>query len=107
LSHSARRPTRSIGGQRWATLRLTGGSHKSGFSQFLLILDENRSRKIAKNREKNPEKIVDVGNPIWHIFHYCNIFQISTDFEIFKRFPVKAALTNLCSIRLIATNFPN
>jgi hypothetical protein len=34
-------------------------------------------------------------------------FQISTDFEIFKRFQVKVGLANLCSYRLIATIFPN
>jgi hypothetical protein len=50
---------------------------------------------------------VGVGNPIWNTFHYGHIFQISTDFEIFKIFQVKTGLTDLCSIRLIATIFSN
>jgi hypothetical protein len=29
---------------------------------------------------------LEVGNLIWNTFHYCNFFQISTDFELFKRF---------------------
>jgi hypothetical protein len=40
-------------------------------------------------------------------FHYCNLFQIFTDFELFQRFQLKAVLTDLCSISLIATIFPN
>jgi hypothetical protein len=50
---------------------------------------------------------MEVGNLIWNIFPYCNFFQISTDFEIFKRFQVKAGLTDLCSYRPIATLFSN
>jgi hypothetical protein len=50
---------------------------------------------------------VEVGNPNWNTFNYYNIFQISTDFQLFKRFQVKAGLTDLCSYRLIATLFAN
>jgi hypothetical protein len=52
-------------------------------------------------------KFVGVGNPIWNTLHYCNFFQISMDFEIFKRFRVKASLTEMCSYRLIATLLAN
>jgi hypothetical protein len=50
---------------------------------------------------------MEVGDPIWNTFYYCNIFQISTDFELFKRFRVKAELTELCSHSLIATPITN
>jgi hypothetical protein len=50
---------------------------------------------------------VVVYNKIWNTFHYCNFFQISTDFEIFKRFYVKHDLTKLCSISLVATVIEN
>jgi hypothetical protein len=56
---------------------------------------------------KNPGKFVEVGNQIWNTFPYCNLIQISMDFEIFKRFHVKAGLTHMCSYRLIATLFSN
>jgi hypothetical protein len=46
---------------------------------------------------------VEVGNPIWNTFCYCNFFQISTDFEIFNKFQVKSSLTELWSIKLVAT----
>jgi hypothetical protein len=36
-----------------------------------------------------------------------NFFQISTDFELFRRLRVKDDLTDLCSNRLIATIFSN
>jgi hypothetical protein len=50
---------------------------------------------------------MEVVNLIWHTFIYCNFFQFSTNFELFKRFQIKAGLTYLCSYRLIATLFPN
>jgi hypothetical protein len=56
---------------------------------------------------KNLVKFVDVGNPIWNTFHYCNFYQISTDSKLIKRFWVKVGLTDLCTNRLIATRFPN
>jgi hypothetical protein len=56
---------------------------------------------------KNLRKFVEVGNLIWNTFYYWHFFQISTDFELLKRFQVKAGLTDLCSNRLIATIFPN
>jgi hypothetical protein len=56
---------------------------------------------------KNLEKFVEVGNTIWNTFSYYIFFQISMDFEIFKRFRVKAGLTDLCSYRLIATPIAN
>jgi hypothetical protein len=42
-----------------------------------------------KNRykvRKNLGKLMDVGNPIWNTFHYCNFFQIFTGFELFQEF---------------------
>jgi hypothetical protein len=48
-----------------------------------------------------------VGNSIWNTSHYCNFFQIFTDFELFKRFEVKLGLTNLWSIKLLATTLAN
>jgi hypothetical protein len=56
---------------------------------------------------KNPGKFRELENPIWNTFYYLNFFQISTDFELFKRFPVKVGLTKLCSHRLIATLIAN
>jgi hypothetical protein len=50
---------------------------------------------------------VEVGNPICNTFQYCNVFQISTNFELFKRFRVTAGLTEMCSHRLIATIIAN
>jgi hypothetical protein len=40
-------------------------------------------------------------------FFYCNFFQISTNFEIFNRFQVKSSLTELWSIKLVATAIAN
>jgi hypothetical protein len=48
-----------------------------------------------------------MGNPIWSIFHYCNFFQISTDFELFEKFQVKAGLIEMDSYKLIATPIAN
>jgi hypothetical protein len=48
-----------------------------------------------------------MGNPIWSIFHYCNFFQISTDFELFENFQVKAGLIEMDSYMLIATPIAN
>jgi hypothetical protein len=48
-----------------------------------------------------------VGNSIWNTSHYCNFFQIFTDFELFKRFELKLGLTNLWSIKVIATALAN
>jgi hypothetical protein len=42
-------------------------------------------KKIGKKIRKNPRKLVELGNPVWNNFYYCNFFQISTDFELFKR----------------------
>jgi hypothetical protein len=50
---------------------------------------------------------MEVGNPIWNTFCSCHFFHISTYFELFKRFRVKAGLTKLCSHRLIATLIAN
>jgi hypothetical protein len=50
---------------------------------------------------------VGVGNLIWNNFHHCIFFQISTDFELFKRFHLKVALTEMCSYKLIATPIAN
>jgi hypothetical protein len=52
-------------------------------------------------------KFMGVGNPIWNTFHYCNFFQISTDFELFKRFEVKDGLTEMGSYMLIVTPIAN
>jgi hypothetical protein len=56
---------------------------------------------------KNPKKFVEVVNPVWNTFIYYNFFQISTDFELFKRFQVKIDLTEMCSYKLIATPIAN
>jgi hypothetical protein len=56
----------------------------------------------SQEERKNPGKNMEVGNPISNTFNYCNFFQISTYFELFKRFQVKTGLTDLCSLRLIA-----
>jgi hypothetical protein len=44
--------------------------------------------KYQKTRKFPPsqEKLMEVGNPIWNTFQYCNFFQIFTDFELFQRF---------------------
>jgi hypothetical protein len=60
-----------------------------------------------RNGIKKPIKFVEVGNSIWNTFDYCNFFQISTDFEIFKRFQVKSSLTELCSLSLMACLIAN
>jgi hypothetical protein len=56
----------------------------------------------SQGERKNPGKNMEVGNLIYNTFHYCNFFQISTYFELFKRFQVKTGLTDLCSLSLIA-----
>jgi hypothetical protein len=56
---------------------------------------------------KNLRKIVEVENPICKTFSYYNFLQISTDFELFKPFRVKAGLSELCSHRPIATPIAN
>jgi hypothetical protein len=53
------------------------------------------------------EQFEEVENPIQNNFHYCNFFQISTEFELFRRFWFKAELTKLWSHRLIATLIAN
>jgi hypothetical protein len=46
----------------------------------------SKHRKNIYKSNKNPGNIVEVGNLICNTFQYCNVFQISTDFELFKRF---------------------
>jgi hypothetical protein len=46
---------------------------------------------------------VEVGNEMWNTFHNWHFFQIFTDFELFQRFRVKSSLTELWSIKLVAT----
>jgi hypothetical protein len=77
------------------------------FSDFTNMDSGFWLRKNSYKENKNPRKYGVVGNPIWNTFHYCNFFQISTIFELIKRFRVKADSTDLCSYRLIATNFAN
>jgi hypothetical protein len=50
---------------------------------------------------------MEVENPICNTFCYCHFFKIPTNFEWFKRFQVKAGLTELWSHRLIATPIAN
>jgi hypothetical protein len=50
---------------------------------------------------------VEVGNQILHTFHYFKLFQISTDFKLFKRFHIKAGLTRFSLDRLITTLISN
>jgi hypothetical protein len=52
-------------------------------------------------------QFVDVVNSIWNTFHCCNFFQITMDFELFKRFWVKAELTEMWSHMLIAILIAN
>jgi hypothetical protein len=46
---------------------------------------------------------MEVVNHIWNTFCYGNFFQISTDFELIQRFWVKFELTEICSLRQLAT----
>jgi hypothetical protein len=50
---------------------------------------------------------VEVVNPVSNTFHYYYIFQISTDFELFKRFQVNVGLIEMCSYKLIQTPIAN
>jgi hypothetical protein len=56
---------------------------------------------------KNLRKFEELGNQFWNTFHYCNFFQISTDFEIFQRFLVKFELTKMCSDKLNPNTITN
>jgi hypothetical protein len=69
-----------------ATRSLTGGPHTSAVLVFKINpkSDSTAGKKLG-NKEKSG-KIVGVGNPIWNTFNYCNFFQNSMDFKIFKRF---------------------
>jgi hypothetical protein len=83
-------------------------AHMSGIIQFQKTSHITFPHK--KNRYKVRKiliKFMEVGNPIWNTSHYCNFFQIFTDFELFKRFEVKLGLTNLWSIKVLATAFAN
>jgi hypothetical protein len=94
--------------RRVAAWPLTGGPHMSGIFQFQKISPIAFPHK--KNRYKVRKiliKFMEVGNSIWNTSHYCNFFQIFTDFELFKRFEVKLGLTNLWSIKVLATAFAN
>jgi hypothetical protein len=46
---------------------------------------------------------VEIEDPIWNTFCYCNFPQISTDFELNQRFCFKIELSENCSVRLIVT----
>jgi hypothetical protein len=48
-------------------------------------IDSRHGRKIYK-WNKNLGNIVEVENPICNTFYYCNVSQISMNFELFKRF---------------------
>jgi hypothetical protein len=93
----------------------TGGCREYGRSAPRQIISKTQNKLRIQNpswekyigSEDKFGKIRGVGNPMWNNFHYCNLFQISTDFEIFKRFRVKASLTEMCSYRLIATLLVN
>jgi hypothetical protein len=50
---------------------------------------------------------MELENPIWNTFCYCNIFQISTYFELTQRFCFKFELPEICSLRLIVTTIAN
>jgi hypothetical protein len=102
------RPGQPIRVRRVAAWPLTGGPHMSGIFQF------QKTSPIAFPHKKNRYKVrkilikfMEVGNPIWNTSHYCNFFQIFMDFELFKRFEVKLGLTNLWSIKVLATAFAN
>jgi hypothetical protein len=64
----------------------------------------------GKNRlamRKHLGKFIEVGNPIWNTFCYCNFFPFSTDFELIQRFQFKFELPKFCSLRLIVTSIAN
>jgi hypothetical protein len=83
---------------------LTGGPHMSANFKYQKNLKiSSLTRKIRYKVRKNLGKLMEVGNPIWNTFQYCNFFQIFTDFELFQRFRVKSSLTELWSISLVAT----
>jgi hypothetical protein len=57
------------------------------------IFQFQKTSQITLSHKKNRYKVrkilikfMEVLNPFWNTFHYCNFFQISMDFEIFKRF---------------------
>jgi hypothetical protein len=68
----------------WARVRRdrrpTCGPHATAFFEFKI------NPTSAFSRMKNPGKFVVLQNSIWNTFHYCNFFQIFTDFELFQRF---------------------
>jgi hypothetical protein len=75
----------------WARVRRdrrpTCGPHATAFFEFKINPTSVFSRR--KNRyeiRKNPGKFVVVRNSIWNTFHYCNFFQIFTNFKLFQRF---------------------
>jgi hypothetical protein len=80
---------------RW----LTSGPHSKEFPNLNKAPNQILVGKTNSQVErKNPGKIMEVENLIWNTFYYCNFFQISTDFEIFKRFQVKVSLTRFVLI---------
>jgi hypothetical protein len=50
---------------------------------------------------------MEVENPIWNIFCYCNFFQISMDFKLPQRFRFNFEMLEMCSLRLIASTIAN
>jgi hypothetical protein len=81
------RPAQSIRARHRATLSLPDGPPLiNGFQILnkpinLFSMQENR-----KQMWKNLEKFLEIGNPISNTFCYCIFFQISTNFELIKRF---------------------
>jgi hypothetical protein len=82
----------------WARARRSGGGQTSGpHSKEFLDLNKAPNQILvvktnSQEERKNLRKIMEVGNPIWNTFYYCNFFQIFTNFELFKRFQVNVSL---------------
>jgi hypothetical protein len=103
-----RRPARPIRTRRGPTRAMTGGPHSSAEIRFKINPKSIfHARKIDSKWGKLRKKFMEVGNPNWNTFPYYIFFQISMNFKIFKRFWVKAGLTEMCSYKLIATPIAN
>jgi hypothetical protein len=62
---------------RWAP-------HQETFEIKMNIIFSLGLQLNSKQIRKNLGNILEVGNQIWNNFHYCNFFQIFTDFELIQ-----------------------
>jgi hypothetical protein len=81
--------------------------HVSVFWFKINLKSDSNAGKIGRQQGKNLKIFVGVEKSNLEHFHYCNFFQTTMHFEIFKRFWVKTGLTDLWSYKLIATLFLN